>query len=323
VRSFVNMPTPGTTIASSNTRAIPAEANVSRLAGRRLILPYLVLLVGILALSFSSLFVRWSGAPGPVVSFYRMVIAALVLLPFFLRQRATLHGLHPRWIVLALLAGLFSGLDHATWGFSLAFTNVANSTLLNNIAPLWVALVALLLFREKLRSRFWLGLALTLCGAAFVLGSDFLNGSTFGGGDLLAVASSFFYAGYFIFVQRSRIRLNTLSSLWLMVVSATVVLTAVNLLSGFPLWGYGLNALLSFLGAALLSQVTGYLALNYALGILPASTVAPTMISQPVLTAILAIPLVGEPLAWSQIMGGLTVLAGIYLINTQNKNRAM
>lgn len=280
-------------------------------------LPYLALLVGILSLTFSSLFIRWSQAPGPVVSFYRMAVAAVVLLPFYLLQPRVARQAGAKWILLPILAGVFSGLDHATWGFSLASTNVANATLLNNIAPLWVALVAFFLWKERLGGRFWGGLALVLAGAAFVLGSDFLAHPGVGSGDLLAAGSSFFYAGYFLFTQRSREHLNTLTHLWLMVVTAGLVLIPINVVAGFPLWGYGLPAILSFLGAALISQVAGYLSLGYALGVLPASLVAPTMIVQPVLTAILAVPLAGEPLSWTQVVGGLTVVAGIYLVNTK------
>jgi drug/metabolite transporter (DMT)-like permease len=61
--------------------------------------------------------------------------------------------------------------------------------------------------------------------------------------------------------------------------------------------------------------LTGYLALGYALGHLPASVVSPTMLGQPVLTALLAIPILGESLHPVQWIGGLVVLGGIYLVN--------
>jgi len=70
-----------------------------------------------------------------------------------------------------------------------------------------------------------------------------------------------------------------------------------------------------FLSTALVSQLIGYMALAYALGHLPASVVAPTMIMQPVATAIFAIPLLNEiPNIW-QVIGGTVALTGIYMIN--------
>jgi drug/metabolite transporter (DMT)-like permease len=62
-------------------------------------------------------------------------------------------------------------------------------------------------------------------------------------------------------------------------------------------------------------QIIGYLAMGYALGHLPASIVSPTMLGQPVLTALLAIPLLGETLQPVQWMGGLVVISGIFLVH--------
>jgi drug/metabolite transporter (DMT)-like permease len=88
-----------------------------------------------------------------------------------------------------------------------------------------------------------------------------------------------------------------------------------------PVTGYSPQTYLAFLAAALVSQTGGYLAVGYALGHLRASLVAPTMIGQPVVTALLAIPLLGETLSASQWLGGLAVLAGIYLVHRSRENR--
>ncbi|MEN4099349.1 MAG: EamA family transporter, partial [Anaerolineaceae bacterium] len=102
---------------------------------------------------------------------------------------------------------------------------------------------------------------------------------------------------------------------WLTTLVAAVFLLGLNLAVGNRLLGLPPQTYLVFLAVALISQITGYFALSYALGHLPASVVAPTMISQPVLTALLAIPLAGEALSISQWIGGAAVLAGIYIVN--------
>jgi drug/metabolite transporter (DMT)-like permease len=279
------------------------------------ILPYLALISGILALSLSSLFVRWAEAPGAVTSFYRMTIASLVFLPVFLRQPAEQRRLDRRWLFLPLLGGLFTALDHATWATAINFTRVANATLMNNLAPLWVALVAFLFWREKLSARFWAGLVMAIGGASVVLGSDFLARPQLNQGNLLAVLSSLFYAAYFLTTQRGRARFSTLTYVFIITVSSSLILLFANLALGNPLSGYSTATLLSFLGAGLISQVVGYFSVGYALGHLPASVVSPTMIAQPVLTALMAIPLAGEALLPAQWIGGLVVLNGIYLVN--------
>lgn len=279
------------------------------------LLPYLALVSGILALSLSALFVRWAQAPGTVTSFYRMLVAAIVLFPLLLRQKNNLKSSLKKWWLFPVLGGLFTAIDHATWSTSISYTYVGNATLFNNLAPLWVSLIALIVWHEKLTRKFWLGLVFTLSGAVIVLAANLIFQPQFSRGDGLAIFSSLFYAGYFLITQRGRQYFDTLSYVWVVAVVSAVVLLGINLFSKQPLTGYPPTTYLAFLGAGLISQVIGYFSVGYALGHLPASIVSPTMITQPVITALMAIPLAGEILLPIQWLGGLIVLFGIYLIN--------
>ncbi len=293
------------------------------------IFPYLALAVTIICLSFSAFFVRWANAPASVMGFYRAGIATLILTPFFvrssIRNRQASQLTPARWWLLALpvLAGTASALDNFVWNTSLQYTSAANATLLGNTSPLWVALTALLIFREKIKGLFWLGLALTLGGAMAVFSFDFLRHPVIGWGDLLALLTGVFYAIFFLFSQRSRQHFNTLSHVWICGVSSTVVLLILSLITGSVLGGYPKQTYLIFLAAALLPQLTGYLAVGYALGHLPASIVSPTLLGQPILTALLAIPLLGEALQPVQWIGGLIVLCGIYLVHRSRESALM
>ena len=279
-------------------------------------LPYLALIIGIICLSFSAMFGKWANAPGPVIGFYRIGLATIILLPVFLYRKYRYHVKLPTSSLLfPLLGGIFTAFDHGTWNSSLRFTSAANATLLGNTAPLWVALISWLIFRQRLRGLFWIGLACALAGAVTVLGSDFILHPTIGLGDLLAIAAGVFYAGYFVVTERGRQRLDTLSYVWLVDLVAAFTLLLITLGMRMLLTGYPAQSYLAFLGAALVSQVGGYLSIGYALGHLPASVVSPTLIGQPVVTAILAIPLLGEGLRIEQWTGGLVVLLGIYLVH--------
>jgi drug/metabolite transporter (DMT)-like permease len=277
--------------------------------------PYLALAVGILSLGFSALFVRWANVPGPVMGVYRLGIASLVMVPLFIWRRPGKAHLTKSALFFALLGGLLTALDHAFWNTAVLYTTAANATLFGNTAPLWVALAAWLVFKERLRTSFWIGLALTLTGAAVVLGNDFLLHPDLGLGDLIALAAAIFYGGYLLVTQQGRRHLDTLSYVWLVSLSAALILLGVSLGAGLKLTGFSSQTYLAFVGAALVSQVLGYLAVAYALGHLPASLVAPTLIGQPVVTALLSIPLLGELMLPAQWIGGMGVLAGIYLVH--------
>ncbi len=190
------------------------------------LLPYIALATGILALSFSAMFVRWANAPGPVTGLYRVFLSSLLLTPFFIRDYRAQRNLNRSNILFPVLAGLFTAGDFALWNTSVLYTTAANATLLGNTAPLWVALGAWLLFREKLTGRFWLGLGLALAGATLILGTDFILHPRLGIGDLMAIGTGIFYGGYFLSTQRSRKHFNPLKHLWLMGVSASFGLLA-------------------------------------------------------------------------------------------------
>jgi drug/metabolite transporter (DMT)-like permease len=103
--------------------------------------------------------------------------------------------------------------------------------------------------------------------------------------------------------------------MWLVGLSATVGMFIINVVLGNSFTGYSAQTWAIFFVTAIVSQMIGYLAISYALGHLPASIVSPTLIGQPILTAILAIPMLGEIPNTVQWIGGAIALAGIYIVN--------
>jgi drug/metabolite transporter (DMT)-like permease len=286
------------------------------------LLAYLALGTGIFALSFSAMFVRWAGAPGPVTAFYRLFFSIFLLLPFFAPRLKANKSIKSWSVVFPLLAGVFTACDLGLWTASLSYTTAANATLLGNTAPLWVALGTWLILKQKLTPAFWRGIGITLLGALLIMGTDFVLHPRFGIGDAMAVSTGFFYGGYFLITEQSRVHFDPVSHIWLVGVGASISLFFANLLLQYPLSGYPTRTWLIFLCTAVVSQLIGYMLLAYALGHLPASIVSPTMILQPVITTLLAIPLLGEiPSVW-QGFGGVIALIGIYIVNqSHNRNR--
>lgn len=278
-------------------------------------LAYLALGVGIFSLSFSAMFVRWASAPGPVTAFYRLFFSVFLLFPFFLARLKTNPVLRSPSVVFPLLAGVFTACDLGLWTASLSFTTASNATLLGNTSPLWVALGTWLIFRRKLSGGFWRGLTIAMVGAALIMGTDFILHPRFGVGDLMALFTGFFYGGYFLFTEKSRTTFDPVSHIWFVGLGASATLFLVNRALHYPLTGFSRNTWLIFLATALVSQLIGYMSLAFALGHLPASVVSPTMILQPVVTTLLAIPLLNEiPSIW-QAVGGMIALLGIYIVN--------
>lgn len=280
---------------------------------------YLALSIGIATLGFSAIFVRWADAPGTVVSFYRMAIGTVALaIPFATRLNGK-RVISRRGFLLALVAGIFFALDLASWATGISLAGATIPTLLGNMAPVIVALGAWLLFKEKLNASFWFGLLLAIGGVIAVLNLDFSQGFEMRPGSLFGLASAFFYGVYFLITQKGRDELDALSFFWLATLSSTLTLLVLSLALSEPLTGYSTFTYLNFLASGLIVQGAGWLAINYAQGYLPASLVAPTLLSQPVLTAILAGPLLGERFTVTEWLGGAVVVAGILIIHRSHQ----
>ncbi|MBM3307587.1 MAG: EamA family transporter [Candidatus Eisenbacteria bacterium] len=99
-------------------------------------------------------------------------------------------------------------------------------------------------------------------------------------------------------------------------------LLLVCLVTRTPLSGYSPTTYLLFLALAVLVQVAGWMSVSYVLGHLPAAVVSPTLLGQPIVTALLAVPLLGETFSARHLAGGAAVLAGILLVHRSHAKDA-
>ena len=272
----------------------------------------LAVVAGILCIGFSAIFVRLAGLPGPVSAFYRVLIAALVVVPWRLARPARLPA--PEDLRVMVAGGIFFAIDIALWNTSLMLTSAATATLLANNSPLWVGLASFLLFRERLSWRYWVGLALALAGMMWLVGGDAFRHLSLSYGNLLAVGASVFYAAYILATQRARARVDLLTFMAVSTLSSVLLLLLLNLTLGSTLTGFPARTWLALAGLGLISQLGGWLAINYALGHLRAAHVSVCLLAQTVVTALLSMPILGEYLKANQVIGGLLVLAGIYSV---------
>jgi drug/metabolite transporter (DMT)-like permease len=289
------------------TASMAEGGSVSSRAGA-----YLALVAGILCISWSAIFVRWTDIPGSVSAFYRMLIPATILLPtFFLDRKA----LKLKWETLKVIAlgGLFFAGDLALYNTAILRTSAANATLLANNTPIVVGLLTWLVWRRKPSAAFWTGLLLAVGGSMVILWTDLRRHAQLGLGDVMAVVAAIFFAIYLMATERVRTTTSTLGFLRLAMIASTIALLAVNLALGQSLRVPNTKTWLALLAMGIVSQLGGYLALTYALGHLPATVTSMSLLSQGPLTALLAALLLGEPLTAVQVVGGALVLSGVGL----------
>jgi len=276
-------------------------------------LQYLVLLFGLLCIGWSAIFVKLAGVSGFASAFYRMLIASIAVLPLWIKRNK--YGLDKRTIRAAAFCGLLFACDLALWNTSLLISKAAIATLLANLSPLWVGLGSILIFKEKPKNIFWVGTVIAIIGVVIIIGIDKIYQTRMSLGNMLAIGASFFYATYLLTTQRVRNTLDTVSFTSISMFSSTFILYFLCFFSGTQMTGFSIKSWLSLIGLGLISQLGGWLAINWALGYIKSTTASVSLLSQTIVTAIIAIPVLGEYLNWLEILGSVIVLTGIFLVN--------
>lgn len=283
--------------------------------------PALALVTGVLAVSTGAIFARLSEASPLVTAAWRVGLATLVIAPFaWWRARAELRALSRRELGLAALSGLLLALHFAMWISSLSYTTVANSVVLVNTNPVWVALLTPLFTRDRVTRRAWLGVLVSVAGGGVIGFGDFAGGSRALLGDGLALAGGLAAAGYLLLGRRLRERLSLVAYVTVCYGSAAVVLWVAVLAAGLPVTGFSAPTWGAFLGMALVSQSLGHTSYNWALKYFGASVIAVSLLGEPVLSSLAAWWLFGEALTWVKAAGAALILAGIYLSATVGKS---
>lgn len=290
----------------------PAPADLARSRRRALV----ALLAGAFAIGCSPIFVRLSEV-GPIsTAFWRLSLALLPLLAFSgrqLGQPGTALPKRPLEHLLVAGPGLALAVELMTWHLSLHMTTVANSTLFANLAPVFVALGGWLFLKQKVSRTFILALGMSLAGAIILKGGLAFDGAGNTAGDALAVLTAALYAVYIMLIGWVRQRYATaVIMIWGSLAAALFVLPVALYLEPAlappTLFGWAV-----VFGLAWISQAGGQSLITFALAWLPVAFSSLTLLIQPVVAAALAWVLLDEALTPMQMIGGLVVLAGIFL----------
>lgn len=285
-----------------------------------LINPYLAVLVGVLAVSFSSLFVKLSSAPSIVIATYRLLFSFLILAPFTVTvKRSDLKSMSQKEILMAAGSGIFLAMHFFTWFTSLKYTSVASSTVLVTTQPIFVVLGSYLFFKEKVTARAMLGGALALTGSVIVGASDFRVGPDALFGDVLALVAAVLVSGYLIIGRRLRSIVSLSAYTFVTYGSASLTLVLISLVSRTPFFPYPLKDWLTFLALAVVCTILGHTSFNWALRYIPASVIAVSVLGEPIGAIIWALVFLAEIPTPRQIFGGAVILIGIYIFTRSSR----
>ncbi|WP_227763099.1 DMT family transporter [Zhaonella formicivorans] len=285
-----------------------------------LVNPYVMIGFGIICISFGSVFAKMSAAPALVIATYRLTFASLFLTPYALwKNRQELKKLSPKVFLWALLSGAFLALHFATWISSLKYINVSSSVVLVALQPVFVALGSFFIFREKIPLKALLAGMLALSGT-FVIGlGDLELGKTALWGDILAVTGAVFAAAYWMVGRSLRQILSLTAYTYVVYTTCALLLFLFTAGRGIPLFGYSARDWLLFLGLALIPTLGGHSSFNWALAYVQSIVVSLAILGEAVGATVLAFLLLGEMPGSLELIGGIIILAGLYLFLINNK----
>ena len=276
---------------------------------------FLCLLAGGCAIAFAPIFVRLSDT-GPVASaFWRCALAAPLLWVWVWMKEPPPPLPSPKGEGVTLVAaGLFFALDLGVWHYSILYTSVANSTLLANLAPIFVTLAGWLIWKQSVTRTFLAGMVLAIFGMFVLVGPNFAVGGTRLLGDALGALTAMFYAGYMLAIKFARDANASTARLmaWSTTITA-IALLPVALIAPHPFLPSSANGWLVLVGLALVTQILGQGLIAYAFAHLPASLSSVSLLIQPVMASLFAWLLFNEAIGPAQFIGGAIVLAGIWL----------
>ena len=270
-----------------------------------------IVILGVLSLSLSSVMVRLSTAPSSILVVYRVFFAVLLLTPsLFLRHRQELQALSKKEWLLCLASGFFLGL-HFVIGFeSYRNTSIAAATVLINTEVLFVALGSVLFLRQKLSKTAWLAMVLTFLGSVVVALAGARGGSQLYG-NLLAVTSALFMTFYTVIGTVCRRTLSTTIYTFVAYLCAELTVLVIALAGGTPLFGYdSINFVTAFV-MAVFCNLLGHSVFSWGLKYLPPSFISTVKLLEPVFASVWALFLFSEKPGLFVLLGGLVVLCGI------------
>jgi drug/metabolite transporter (DMT)-like permease len=277
-------------------------------------LAYAVLMVGVIGISWSAIFIRGADAPALTIGFYRMLISGVpmgALAVWYHRRSPEPTTRHAMWLLL--LSAVLLAAHFAFWVESLNRTSVATSVVLVAAQPLYVAIASPLLLNEPVERYVWFAITIAMAGALIMAAEDLGDGLGTLTGDLFALLGGITSAGYFMVGRRVRPEVSWPKYVGIVYPLSAVFLFALVLIARDPITGFSAKTWLMFILLAVVSQLIGHSAINWSLAYLSAVIVSIAILLEPLITTLLAIPILDETPTLIELAGGLLVLAGVYL----------
>ena len=271
---------------------------------------------------FITWIVEWSSITPLSLAFWRDLTTFGLLLVTISLTKPSLLRLVRRDVPWLLAMGAFSvaGLN-VLWNINVLWNGPALATITQANAPIFVVIIAWILWREPFTNRKIAAIVLAILGIILIVQIDTLGASKLTiAGLVIGLLSAFSYSLYSIFGKKLRGVYNPWTVMVYSFGFATLVLLPFQIKSSIP-QSLTQPAMLSFAALVLLPTIIGYGLYTIGLGRIPASVAAIIATAEVPLAAIYAYLALGERLNMGQIIGATMIIFGVILVSYPKKRR--
>ena len=284
--------------------------------------PMIMIVIGVLGISLSAIFVKYSTAPSAVTAAFRLGWTVLLMSPVVWAKREVREELlhvNKRELGLSVLSGLFLAIHFVLWFESLQHTSVASSTSIVCTEVIWVALGFCLFLKGTLSKQAVLAIIIAFAGSVVIAYSDSSAGGAHLYGDILALVSAVAVAVYTLLGRIVRNNVSTSVYTYVAYVSCGAVLLGTCMVQSYPLFGYGMSAVIVGLLLSVFSTILGHSIFSWCLKYFSPAFVSASKLCEPVAASIMAVFLFRELPSVLQIFGGAMIIGGVYYYSKMEK----
>jgi drug/metabolite transporter (DMT)-like permease len=237
---------------------------------------------------------------------WRFTIATLLLIAI---RPSVLKKINLAFLKKGVLLGVFFSSGYIFQSFGLTLTTVSNTGFITGLYVVLTPIIAAAILRKNITLVEWFAVSVATVGLALLS----FNGVKFGIGELLVLVSAFFFAFHIIGLGEWSKGLDTYALTVLQLGTCAVVTFFASFKSGFKappdsgVWW-------SVVYTAIFATALAFIVQTWAQSFIAPSTVGVILAAEVVFAAAFGIWLLNEPVTLRIALGGLLVLASMYLI---------
>lgn len=248
-------------------------------------------------------------------AFFRFFLSALILLPF------TLHTLKVKkadLIKLSVLAFFGFFIHISLFLIALTVSSSINAPVIASSAPIFLLLGSFIFLKEKIRKKVLIGTVISLIGVILIIIRPIFENGMDGAilGNIFFLIATISFVIYTIMLKDYKLPYSSFTVTFYMFLFSTIIFLP------FFLWEVGIQeSIISFTGksaigvlfAAIFTSVLGYLFYNFAIRYIKANETGIFLYIDPIITVLIAVPLLGEKVTPYFIIGSILVFIGIFI----------